>query len=548
MNCCFLQSCESGGGCLRSRSHVMTDKPLFLYDTTLRDGTQGEGFQLSGLDKLRIATRLDEFGVDYIEGGWPGSNPKDIEFFQEAKKLDLKHAKLAAFGSTRRANLAVDQDPQVQLLLDAETPVVTIFGKSWEMQVTEVLRTTVEENRAMIRDTVEHLVKHGREVIYDAEHFFDGYKDGAEHALGTLQAAADGGASCLVLCDTNGGTLPSEIMQICQAVRKHLPNTPIGIHTHNDCELAVANAIVAVKAGAIQIQGTVNGYGERTGNCNLTSVIPILQLKMGITVVPHLEKLRDLSYFVDDVSNNPHFARAPFVGSTAFAHKGGMHVNAVQKIARSYEHIVPTSVGNEQNILVSELSGQSNILIKAEELGLPVEKGSAQANAILNHVKQLENAGYSFEAAGGSLELLIRRELGDYQKPFVLNEYHTSFRQYSDGHPPVCEATVKLSVDNTPVLAIAAGRGVVNSLDLALRKALLPFYPEISQVSLVDYKVRIIDGHDATASKTRVLIVSTDGENNWGTVGVSENIIEASWLALVDGIDLFLQRSGMTNS
>jgi 2-isopropylmalate synthase len=520
----------------------MSSKPVFLYDTTLRDGTQGEGFQLSGLDKLRIAERLDEFGIDYIEGGWPGSNPKDIEFFREAKHLKLKHAKLAAFGSTRRAYTPVEEDPQVRLLLEAETPVVTIFGKSWELQVTEVLRTTVAENQAMIRDTVAHLVKHGREVIYDAEHFFDGYKDSPEHALATLQAAADGGAACLVLCDTNGGTLPSEIMEICGAVKRHLPDSAVGIHTHNDCELAVANAIAAVHAGATQIQGTINGYGERTGNCNLTSVIPILQLKMGLTVVPQLEKLRELSYFVDDVSNNPHFARAAFVGRTAFAHKGGMHVNAVQKLARSYEHIVPGSVGNSQNILVSELSGQSNILIKAEELGIPLEKGSPEAAAILRRVKELENEGYSYEAAGGSLEILIRRELGTYRKPFDLTEYHTSFRQYRDGHPPVCEATVKLSVDGKAELTVAEGQGVVNALDLALRKALLAFYPEISGVSLADYKVRILDGHDATAAKTRVLIVSTDGTSTWGTVGVSDNIIEASWLALVDGIDLFLQR------
>ncbi len=520
----------------------MTDKPVYIYDTTLRDGTQGEGFQLSGLDKLRIAQRLDAFGIDYIEGGWPGSNPKDVEFFREAKKLQLKHAKLAAFGSTRRANTPVEDDPQVRLLLEAETPVVTIFGKSWKMQVTEVLRTTVEENRAMIRDTVAHLVKHGREVVYDAEHFFDGYKDSPEHALATLEAAAEGGASCLVLCDTNGGTLPAEVMEICHAVKSRIPGTPFGIHTHNDCELGVANAIAAVAAGAAQVQGTINGYGERTGNCNLTSVIPILQLKMGIEVVPHLEKLRELSYFVDDVSNNPHFARAAFVGRTAFAHKGGMHVNAVKKLARSYEHIEPASVGNQQNILVSELSGQDNILMRAEQLGLPLAKGSKEAKAVLKRVKELEHDGYSFEAAGGTLELLIRRELGDHTKSFDLTEYHTSFRQYRDGHPPVCEATVKLSVNGTPELTVAEGRGVVNALDLALRKALVPFYPEIAGVSLVDYKVRIIDGHDATAAKTRVLIVSSDGGTNWGTVGVSENIIEASWLALVDGIELFLQR------
>lgn len=520
----------------------MSTKPVFLYDTTLRDGTQGEGFQLSVLDKLRIAKRLDEFGIDYIEGGWPGSNPKDIEFFQEAKKLTLKHAKLAAFGSTRRANVAVADDPQVALLLAAETPVVTIFGKSWEMQVLEVLRTTVEENRAMIRETVAHLVANGREVIYDAEHFFDGYKDSPEHALASIQAAAEGGAAFVVLCDTNGGTLPSEILQICQKAMAHLPGTRLGIHTHNDCELGVANAIAAVRGGATQIQGTINGYGERTGNCNLTSVIPILQLKMNMQVVPHLENLRELSYFVDDVANNPHFERAAFVGQTAFAHKGGMHVNAVQKLARSYEHIVPEAVGNTQNILVSELSGQSNILLKAAELGLPLEKGSPEAAAILRRIKELEHEGYSYEAASGSLELLILRELGAYTKPFDLTEYHTSFRKYRDGHPSVCEATVKLSLDGTTELNIAEGEGVINSLDIALRKSLLPFYPQIEEVSLEDYKVRILDGHDATAAKTRVLIVTTDGKKSWGTVGVSSNIIEASWLALVDGIDLFLQR------
>lgn len=515
-----------------------------IYDTTLRDGTQGEGFQLSGLDKLRIARRLDEFGVDYIEGGWPGSNPKDVEFFREAKKLDLKHAKLAAFGSTRRANMVVTEDPQVQLLLDAQTPVVTIFGKSWEFQVTEILRTTVEENLAMISDTVAHLVANGREVIYDAEHFFDGYKDSPDHALAAVKAASDAGASCIVLCDTNGGSLPSEILQICTAVREHIPETALGIHTHNDCELAVANAIAAVRGGASHVQGTINGYGERTGNCNLTSVIPILQLKMDIKVVPRLEELRSLSYFVDDVSNNPHFARAPFVGRTAFAHKGGMHVNAVQKFARSYEHITPAAVGNEQLILVSELSGQSNILLRAAQMGMPLEKGAPEAAAVLSKIKEMEHEGYSFEAASGSLELLIRRETGRYKKPFEATEYHTSFRQYRDGHPPVCEATVKLNVGDQRELTVAEGNGVVNALDIALRKALMPFYPEIAEVALVDYKVRILDGHDATAAKTRVQIVSGYNGETWGTVGVSGNLIEASWLALVDGIDLFLQRRG----
>ena len=517
-------------------------KPVFLYDTTLRDGTQGEGFNLSLFDKLRIAEKLDGFGIDYIEGGWPGSNPKDVDFFREARTLKLAHAKLAAFGSTRRADLAVEDDPQVKLLLEAETPVVTIFGKSWDLHVTEVLRTTVDENQAMIRDTVAHLKKHGREVVYDAEHFFDGYKASPEHALATLQAAADGGADVLVLCDTNGGTMPWEVEEICAVVKARIPGTPFGIHTHNDSEVGVANAVAAIRVGGVQVQGTVNGYGERTGNCNLTSVIPILQLKMGLQVVPRLEGLRELSYFVDDVSNNPHFARAPFVGRTAFAHKGGMHVNAVQKLARSYEHIQPETVGNTQHILVSELSGQSNILLKAAELGIELDKGSAEARNVLQRVKELENEGYSFESAGGSLELLIRKELGGYEKPFELKEFHTSYRAYRDGHNPVCEATVKLFVGEVAEYTVEEGHGVVNALDKALRKALAPFYPEIEAVSLIDYKVRIIDGHDATAAKTRELGVSTDGQRNWGTVGVSENIIEASWIAIVDAIDIFLQR------
>lgn len=517
-------------------------RPVQIYDTTLRDGTQGEGFSLSLLDKLRIAEKLDDFGVDYIEGGWPGSNPKDVEFFAEAVKRNWKTAKIAAFGSTRRKNIAVEEDPQVQLLLDAQTPAVTIFGKSWELHVTEVLNTTVEENQAMIRDTVRHLSKNGREVIYDAEHFFDGYKDGADHALDTLRAAHEGGASCLVLCDTNGGTLPSEVLEITGIVREAIPGARVGIHTHNDCELGVANAIAAVEGGAVQVQGTINGYGERTGNCNLTSVIPILQLKKGIECVNDLTRLKELSFFVDSVSNNPHFNRAAFVGRTAFSHKGGMHVNAVQKLARSYEHIRPEEVGNSQIILVSELSGQSNILLKAEELGISLEKGSDEALAVLSKVKELENEGYSYEAAGGSLELLLRRELGMHKSHFEIVEYHCSFRQYRSGHEPVCEATVKVSVDDNVEYMVAEGAGVVNALDKALRKALLRFYPQLEEMGLIDYKVSIIGGHDATAAKTRVQVVSKAGDDDWGTVGVSYNIIEASWLALVDGIDLFLQR------
>lgn len=514
-----------------------------IYDTTLRDGTQGEGFSLSGLDKIRIAKRLDGFGVDYIEGGWPGSNPKDIEFFKAASQETWNHAKIAAFGSTRRADLAVEDDPQVQLLIDAATPVITIFGKSWELQVTEVLRTTAEENQAMIRDTCRYLKQAEREVVYDAEHFFDGYKDGSEHAMATLRAAVEGGADWLVLCDTNGGCLPSEIAEISRVVREAFPDVPLGIHTHNDCELGVANAIASVDAGATQVQGTINGYGERTGNCNLTSVIPILELKMGRKAVADVSGMRDLSFFVDDVSNNPHFARAAFVGRTAFAHKGGMHVNAVQKLARTYEHIEPGQVGNEQQILVSELSGQSNILMKAEQLGIQLEKGSDEAKAILTEVKALEQAGYSFEAAGGSLELLVRRMLGESSRSWNLHEYQCSFRKYKDGHAPVCEATVKLDVGDETSHTASTGHGVVNALDGALRKALTPFFPQLEKIQLIDYKVRIIDGEEATAAKTRVLIVHTDGEATWGTVGVSDSIIEASWIALTDGLELFLQKT-----
>ena len=516
-------------------------KRVTIYDTTLRDGTQGEGVNFSSLDKLRIAERLDDFGVDYIEGGWPGSNPKDVSFFEEASKREWTHAKIAAFGSTRRVGVAVEDDPQIALLLQANTPVIAYFGKSWKLHVTEVLRTTPEENRAMIRDTAKYLVECGKEVIYDAEHFFDGYKDDPEDALSTLCAAEEGGAQIVVLCDTNGGTLPGEVAELCQVVMGHV-GIPVGIHTHDDSGLGVANALAAVEAGAVQIQGTVNGYGERTGNCNLTSVIPNLQLKMGIDVVPDLKQLRPLSIFVDDLANCAHNDRAPFVGTTAFSHKGGMHVNAVQKLARTYEHIEPREVGNTQHILVSELSGQSNVLLKAAELGIPLIKGSSEVKRILERLKNLEKEGFEFEAAEASFELLIRETLGSYEPFFGFKEYHCSHRRRGDDEYVTCEAMVKLLVGGASNYTVAEGDGPVNALDAALRKALEPFYPEISELSLTDYKVRIIDSHAGTAAKTRVLIVSTDGEKNWGTVGVSYNIIEASWLALVDSFEYFLLR------
>ena len=519
----------------------MRTSHVAIYDTTLRDGTQGAGISFSVLDKLRVAEKLDAFGIDYIEGGWPGSNPKDIEFFQAAKQRKWKHAKITAFGSTRRANLSAEKDPQLQMLLDAETPAVTIFGKTWLLHVTEVLKVSPEENRAMIADSIRFLKQHGREVNYDAEHFFDGYKDNAEHALSTLLAAKEAGADTIILCDTNGGTMPDEVERITLEIVTKL-QMPVGIHTHDDCGLGVANALAAVRAGAVQVQGTINGYGERTGNCNLTSVMPNLQLKMAISVVPDLSQLNNLSRFVDELANAQPNIRAPYVGETAFAHKGGMHVNAVQKLARTYEHIQPEAVGNRQNILVSELSGQSNILLKAETLGHKLQKGSPEVAAILSEIKRLEHEGFEYEAADGSLQLLIQKELRHHQPMFELLEYHTTFRHARDSARNTCEATVKLRVGDRCEYTVAEGDGPVNALDDALRKALRPFFPQVDQIELLDYKVRIIDSQQGTASRTRVLILSSDGESSWGTVGVSDNIIEASWLALVDSIEYFLLR------
>jgi 2-isopropylmalate synthase len=517
-------------------SHQVT-----LYDTTLRDGTQGEGVNFSSHDKLRIAHELDAFGIPYIEGGWPGSNPKDVEFFELAKGVTFKQAKVAAFGSTRRKDIKAKHDPQVQMLLAAETPVVTFYGKSWLLHVKEVLNTTEEENRAMIRDTVRFCKDAGREVFYDAEHFFDGFKDEPQYALSTLGAALEGGADVLVLCETNGGCLPHEIEDIVKQVQKRFPDARIGIHTHDDGGVGVANALAAIRAGAVQVQGTMNGYGERTGNCNLTTVIPNLQLKMGLPVVPDLSKLTELSKFVDDVANLPHYNRAPFVGSTAFSHKGGTHVNAVQKLARSYEHIVPASVGNHQIVLVSDMSGQDNILRKAQELGFDLKRGD-QARRILDRVKQRENDGYEYEAADASFELVLRRELGLYEPEFKLLEYHTTHRQHGERGLDTCEATVKIELKGERIYTVDEGDGPVNALDRALRKALATAHPELAQVSLVDFKVRILDSKSGTAAKTRVLIESTDGEMSWGTVGVDFNIIDASWEALRESLEFFLAR------
>jgi len=510
-----------------------------IYDTTLRDGSQGEGINFSVADKLRIAEKLDAFGVHYIEGGWPGSNPKDIKFFAEAKKRKFKNAKLAAFGSTRKKGVAVEKDDQVRLLIEAETPVVTIFGKTSMLHVKEVLRCTPEENLAMIADTVKFLKDHGKFVIYDAEHCFDGYKLDPEYAVATWQAAEKAGADMVVLCDTNGGCLPVEVAEITKAALGKL-NCPVGIHTHDDIGLGVANALVAIKTGAVQVQGTINGYGERTGNCNLTSVIPCVALKMKKTCVPEksLPKLKELSQFVDEIANVRHNPRQPWVGSAAFAHKGGTHVNAVQKISASYEHIDPAAVGNQRTVLVSDLAGRSNIVMKAQELGFKLNTNTPELKQILHRVKELENQGFEFEAAEASLALLINQALKHREPSFTVETYHVSMRR--DTRESICEATVRVRVGKTVHHEVAEGDGPVNALDGALRAALVKSFPQLKQVTLTDYKVRILNSDTGTAAKTRVLIQSSDGKREWGTVGVDENIIEASLQALVDSMEYAL--------
>lgn len=512
-----------------------------LYDTTLRDGAQAEGINFSLQDKLRVARRLADFGMHYIEGGWPGSNEKDIAFFQEAAKQDWGSTKIAAFGSTCKPGLKACDDPQVKMLLEANTPVVTFFGKSWLLHVEKVLKTTAQENVRMISDTVQVLKSNGREVIYDAEHFFDGYKANPEYALETIQAAAHAGADCVVLCDTNGGTLPDEVAEIARIVMKAV-TCQVGIHTHNDCGLAVANALAALKEGAMHIQGTINGYGERTGNCNLTTVIPILELKLNqLVLVPaKLSQISELSFFVDEVANQHHNNRAPFVGLSSFAHKGGMHVNAVNKAGISYEHIEPELVGNRQRILVGELSGRTNVMMKARELGIQIDEKDANTRKILDEIKRMEHIGYEFEAADASFELLVRSQLGEFPLLFKLDEYHVSMRKSAVHGFTNCEATVKITVDGESLHTVANGDGPVNALDNSLRRALTQKYPQLSAFHLIDYKVRIMNSSSGTAAKTRVLITSSDGQREWGTVGVSDNVIEASCLALCDSVYYYL--------
>ena len=523
----------------------MSTKKIAIYDTTLRDGAQAEGVSFSAVAKVQVAKRLDEFGLAYIEGGFAASNPKDMEFFRLIKKETLKNAKVAAFGSTRRANIKPEEDKGLAALLEADTPVCTIFGKSWLLHVTEVLQTTPEENLAMITDSVRFLKAHGKEVIYDAEHFFDGYKDSPEYAMSALKAAADAGADCLVLCETNGGALPHEVAQITATVIKAF-KTPVGIHTHNDGELGVANALAAVDVGAVHVQGTINGIGERVGNCNLSSVVPNLMLKMGytcLTKADNLKQLRALSQFVYEQANMRPYTKQAFVGDSAFAHKAGMHVDGVRKVSRSFEHIVPETVGNSRRILISELSGASNVFLKAIEMGLELDRKSPEVREVLKHLEQMEKDGYEYESADASFQMLIKKVLKKHQSFFDLKSFSVTVDKQGTGTGCRSEANVKLSVKGENVSANGSGDGPVDALNHALRDALVKFYPVIADVSLIDYSVRILDPEEATAAKTRVLIESSDGVKTWGTVGVSENIIEASWEALVDSVEykLFLE-------
>ena len=517
-----------------------------LYDTTLRDGAQQEGISLSAEDKVKITQRLDELGVHYVEGGWPGSNPKDAEYFRRVKGLSLCNAQVAAFGSTRRAGVSVEDDGNVQALMAAETPVVTLVGKSSDLHVHRVLETTLEENLAMIADTVAYFKRHGRTVFYDAEHFFDGYKANAEYALQTIRSAAEAGADCLVLCDTNGGLLTGELTEIVARVRSELP-TPLGIHCHNDADVAVANSLAAIMAGVTQVQGTINGYGERCGNANLLSVIANLKVKMGIDCVTdsQLAGLAEASHFVSEIVNIPPNGQQPYVGASAFSHKGGLHAAAVAKIEESYQHISPDRVGNANRVVISELSGRGNIQMRLRELGLADRVSRDQVGALLERLKELESRGFQYEGAEASFELMVRRSLEGYQPPFDLLELMVLVEDrrggLQNGHEEMMsEAVVKVKVESQVLHTAAEGNGPVNAMDNALRKALLEFYPSLDAVRLIDYKVRVVDQGQDTRAVVRVLIESTDGQGQWQTVGSSGNIIEASWTALADSLEYFL--------
>jgi 2-isopropylmalate synthase len=510
---------------------------ILIYDTTLRDGTQGEQISFSAEEKLRIAQRLAELGVHYIEGGWPGSNPKDMRFFQMARDLRVDTTRLTAFGSTRKPGLLPEHDPNLNALLEAGTHTLTIFGKSWSLHVTEILGVSPEENLAMIAESIGYVKSRGKEVVYDAEHFFDGYKADPEYSLRTIQAALSRDADIIVLCDTNGGSMVDEVKRIVEEVRNSFPGVPFGIHAHNDGGLAVANTIAAVEAGATMVQGTINGYGERCGNADLTSVIPNLQVKLGRKCLDDskLPLLTEVSRYVSDVANIPPLNERPFVGRSAFAHKGGVHVSAIVKKPPAYEHIEPGIVGNKRRVLVSDLSGKSNIEYKANEMGIPLGGNGYNSREIVKEIKRMEDLGYQFDAAEGSLELLMKKNTGQFEEPFSLVSLRVINEKNKVGQT-TSQATIKISVGNEDEITAAEGNGPVNAIDNALRKALRKFYPTISEMRLVDFKVRVLEGSAGTAAKVRVLIESRDGKDIWNTVGVSENIIEASWQALVDSI------------
>ncbi|MBN1492695.1 MAG: citramalate synthase [Candidatus Omnitrophica bacterium] len=517
-------------------------KKVILYDTTLRDGTQAEGVSLSAHEKVRIAKQLDAFGIHYIEGGWPGSNPKDMAFFEAIRKEELNHATVAAFGSTKRANIKVEDDANIKAIVDAKVKTATIFGKSWDLHVTEVFKVSLKENLTMIYESVDYLKSKKMEVFFDAEHFFDGYKANPEYALKALSEAVRGGADAVVLCDTNGGSTPNDIWTIMETVKKEVP-VQLGIHCHNDMGMAVANSVIAVDQGCTQVQGTINGFGERCGNANLVSIIPILTFKYKKQTVPKskLKNLQKLSRFVAEVCNLPLQNSQPFVGVSAFAHKGGVHVNAMLKNKTTYEILDPALVGNHRRFLVSELSGATNILIKAKELEFDLDKNTPETRQILMKIQDLENEGYQFEAAEASLELLMKKVMGKHKSFFDLVSFRVIDEKRED-NKMVSEATITLKVNGVEEHTAADGDGPVNALDGALRKALTKFYPILEQIHLIDYSVRVINGKEGTAAKVRVFVQFQDEKYAWTTVGVSENIIEASWQAIVDAIEYRLMK------
>jgi 2-isopropylmalate synthase len=520
----------------------MERRKIQIFDTTLRDGTQGEQVAFSVEDKIHIAKKLDDFGVDYIEAGWPGSNPKDLAFFDRAQHETFRHAKIVAFGSTMRAGIRPQEDRNLQAFLDANTSTICIFGKTWLLHVIRALKTTPEENLRIIEESLTYLRSKDKEVLYDAEHFFDGYKSDPVYAVQTLKAAERGGAEVIILCDTNGGTLTSEVSKIVAEVKAQI-STPLGIHAHNDSELAVANSLAAIDSGCMHVQGTINGYGERCGNANLCSIIPNLQVKKGYFCVPEesLARLTSLSHFVSEVANLSHPHRAAFVGRSAFAHKGGVHVSAVMKDATTYEHMTPETVGNQRRVLVSDLSGRSNVFYKADELKVNLEEHSKKVPDIVEKLKCLENQGFQYEAAEASFDLLIRRMIEDWEEFFRLEGFRAIIEKNATGETR-SEVSIRVNVNDHSEHTASEGSGPVHALDLALRKALIKFYPEIEEIHLSDYKVRVLNEKDGTSAKVRVLIESSAGDDSWCTVGVSENIIEASWQALMEGISYYLMK------